>query len=158
MPAHSATPRPACTRPLPPRRRPTPARARSRLDQERNMVQCSDLKTMNRAIAVALCASLAFSGCAPVTRKQHAQSQVPAAATDNTTALISAYVQKLPLGTRVRVERTEGGAIRGTLMNATADTLVVQRNTRIPEPPMDIAIAHVTRVTVEDGHGGGWGK
>jgi hypothetical protein len=69
-------------------------------------------------------------------------------------ATMAEFVQQLPVGSKVRVERTEGGAIRGTLMKAMADAIVVQKNTRVPEPPVEIALSSVTRVTVEGGGSG----
>jgi hypothetical protein len=41
-------------------------------------------------------------------------------------------------------------------MKASDTVIVVQRNTRIPEPPVEISIDQVTRVTIESG--GGTGK
>jgi hypothetical protein len=67
-------------------------------------------------------------------------------------SLLADYVQRIPAGSKVRVERTNGETLRGTLMKATADLLVVQKNTRVPENPVEVPLAEVTRVTVETGH------
>lgn len=61
------------------------------------------------------------------------------------------YVQRLPAGSKVRVERADGTSLRGTLMNATSDLIVVQKDTRIPEPPVEVPIAQVSRVTLTGG-------
>ena len=67
------------------------------------------------------------------------------------------YVQRLPAGSTVRVERTDGTSVRGTLMRATGAVVVVQKNTRIPEPPVEVPMAQVARVTL-NGNGMGTGK
>ena len=57
----------------------------------------------------------------------------------------------IPAGSRVRVERTTGGTLRGTLIKAGTDSITVQRNTRVPEPPVDILLGTVTRLTLDQG-------
>jgi hypothetical protein len=66
-------------------------------------------------------------------------------------AEIAQYVQKLPTGSKVKVERASADSVKGTLMSATDTVLVVQRDTRIPEAPMNIPLDQVTRVTVDNG-------
>ena len=61
------------------------------------------------------------------------------------------YAQRIPAGTKVRVERTAGGTLRGTLIRASAEAVTVQRNTRVPEAPVEIPIATVTRLTLDQG-------
>ena len=110
---------------------------------------------LKRTIAVLLCAALVTSGCASAAgpRAAHAprqgSEQAPAAPVD--TATMSAYVQKLPAGSRVRVERSNGQTIKGTLMKTTPDEIVVQKNTRNPEAPVTIPIAQIARVTLDSG-------
>jgi hypothetical protein len=100
-------------------------------------------------LALVLCATVLTTGCASAgARSALAGPQAPV---PNQRATMAEYVQQLPVGSRVRVERVEGGAIRGTLMKATGDAIVVQKNTRLPEPPIQIALSDVTRVTVEGG-------
>ena len=104
---------------------------------------------VKKMLALVLCATIAASGCAS------SGARVALAATPQTpvtdTRVMADYVQQLPAGSKVRVERTKGGSIRGTLMKATAESIVVQKNTRVPEPPVEIALATVTRVTVDGG-------
>lgn len=110
---------------------------------------------LKRAIALVLCAALPAAGCAtagprvamPAAAAMPAQREVLAPRAD--TAAIASYLQKLPVGSRVKVERVSGGPIRATLIKATDDGIVVQRNTRVPEPPIEIRIADVTRVSLE---------
>jgi hypothetical protein len=72
-------------------------------------------------------------------------------------AAMADYVQRLPAGSKVRVERTDGTSFRGTLMKATGEGILVQKNTRIAEPPVDVPLAQIARVTV-DGGGSSTGK
>jgi len=68
------------------------------------------------------------------------------------------YVQKLPAGSRVRVERLDGSSFRGTLMKAEENSIVVQKSTRVAEPPVEIPMGQIARVTVENGGGTSTGK
>jgi hypothetical protein len=76
-------------------------------------------------------------------------AQTPAAPSVQDRTVLAEYVQRLPAGSRVRVEQTNGSSLRGTLMKATPDTIVVQKNTRVPEPPVEVALSQVTRVTLD---------
>ncbi len=100
-----------------------------------------------KALALVLCGCLAAAGCAS---GGGTRIQSPAFG-PNDRAAIADYVQKLPAGSKVKVERTTGDAVSGTLMKASDTALVVQRNTRIPEAPVSIAIDQVTRVTLQSG-------
>jgi hypothetical protein len=97
--------------------------------------------------AVLLCVALAASGCASTSGPRVAQDS--AAPLDR--ALLAEYAQRIPTGSRVRVERTTGGTLRGTLLKTGSDQVTLQRNTRIPEPPVDIPFGSITRLTVENG-------
>ena len=52
---------------------------------------------------------------------------------------------------RSSIERSTGGSLRGTLLRSTPDSVTVQRNTRVPEPPVDVAFGTITRLTLEGG-------
>jgi hypothetical protein len=99
-------------------------------------------------LAVVICCALATSGCASASGTRYAQ--VPDAAVMDK-AMLADYVERIPAGSRVRVERTNGDSLRGTLMKATSDVLVVQKHTRVPEPPVEVPLAQVTRVTLDGG-------
>jgi hypothetical protein len=45
--------------------------------------------------------------------------------------------------------------LKGTLLKATDDAIVIQRNTRIPEAPVNVPLDQITRVTIENGGGSG---
>jgi hypothetical protein len=74
----------------------------------------------------------------------------PAAVADQ--ALMADYVQHLPAGSRVRVERRRGVTITGTLMQATSDAIVVQENSKTPRAPVTVLIPDIARVTLDKGH------
>ena len=106
-------------------------------------------------LVVVLCSALVAPGCASasgprVARGAPPPAQEPNAAAQDTT-LLAEYVQRIPVGSKVRVERTNGGSLRGTLMKASADALVIQKNTRVPEPPVEVPLAQVARVTLDTG-------
>lgn len=108
-----------------------------------------------QTIALTLCAAL-FSGCATgggprLAMTSQGQTSMGRGASDP--AVMSEYVQKLQLGTKVRVDRADGKVVKGTLMKATADAIVVQTRTRMPEPPIEIRLADVLAVTPEAGNG-----
>lgn len=108
-----------------------------------------------QSIAVTMCAAL-LSGCATgggprVAMMSLPQSTASKAAPDP--AVMAEYVQKLPLGTKVRVDRASGRSVRGTLMKATAESIIVQPRTRLPEPPVEIPLADVLAVTPEAPNG-----
>ena len=99
-------------------------------------------------VAALVCAAVTTTGCASASGPRIAQA--PSAPVQDS-AVLADYVQRLPVGSRVRVERSGGEVLRGTLMKATADSIVVQKNTRVPEKPVEIALSDVTRVTLETG-------
>lgn len=102
---------------------------------------------LRQVTAITLCAAMAATGCASASGPRVAQA--PAAPNVQDRALLADYVQRLAAGSRVRVERTNGESVRGTLMKATPDAIVVQKNTRVPEAPVEIPLADVTRVTLD---------
>jgi hypothetical protein len=100
-----------------------------------------------KTVAAFVCAALMTTGCASASGPRLAQA--PAAPNVQDRAVLSEYVQRLPAGSRVRVERANGDSLRGTLMKATADLIVVQKNTRVPEAPLEVPLSEVTRVTLD---------
>lgn len=101
-----------------------------------------------RTIAILVCVAVINAGCATATTGgvRFADGSQQSAATR---AAIAEYVQQLKPGLAVRVGRSDGRTIRGTLMKATADTLVLQPRARVPEPPVEIPLADVVSVTPE---------
>jgi hypothetical protein len=109
---------------------------------------------LSAGIAVLVAATFLTQGCAATMRN----AQPPDRPRTADPAVLADYVQRLPPGTSVKVERTSGRSLRGTLMKATADAIVVQPRTRLPEPPIEIPLAEVLTVTPESGNGGSIGK
>lgn len=104
---------------------------------------------LKKLTALCLCAVMAATGCASASGGRLPQAPPGPQVQDRT--VFADYVQRLPAGSKVRVERSNGDALRGTLMKATADIIVVQKHTRVPETPVQIPMAEVTRVTLESG-------
>lgn len=98
-----------------------------------------------------MCTMLAAPGCA-TTRATRVQAPGHSTAAADQ-SLLSEYVQKLTPGSAVRVDRTAGGSVRGTLIKATDRSVVVQPRTRLPEPPVEVALSDVLSVTPESPRG-----
>ena len=105
---------------------------------------------MRRLVAILSCVTLIAPsvGCASGGGTRILAQPQPGVAD---TAAMADYVQRLPAGSKVRVERTDGTSLRGTLMRAGSDAIVVQKNTRIPEQPVEVPIAQLARVTLNGG-------
>ena len=110
---------------------------------------------VKQLMAVVLCGTVALGGCASAPGPAIKQDpQAPARpAVDRT--VMADYVQRIPAGSKVRLERTDGHTLRGTLMKATAETVVVQQNTRVPEPPIEVPVASIARLTLDQGASAG---
>lgn len=104
---------------------------------------------LKQTLALALCVAIATAGCASSSGGPAPATAPLPAKTD--TATMADYVQRLPAGSRVRIDRTNGHPVKGTLMRASAETITVQANTRVPEPPIEIPIGDVTRVALDRG-------
>lgn len=102
--------------------------------------------TSHRLLALVLCVSTTACATAGGHRVQPAQQPV-------NPALLAEYVQKLPLGETVRVDRLTGATVRGTLMKATAELVVLQPRTRVPVPPVEIPLTDVARIAPDNGGG-----
>jgi hypothetical protein len=105
-------------------------------------------KHARSAIAIVLCTAVATAGCAAT----GARGVAVAPGTDRQSTnpdVLAEYVQRLPAGSAIRIHRVSGGTLRGTLMKATEQMMVVQPRTRVPEPPVEIAYKDVVSVTPE---------
>lgn len=95
--------------------------------------------------AMILCVALMTAGCASAAGPRVAAAPPPAV----DRAVMAEYAQRIAPGSKVRVERTNGPLLRGTLMKAGAESITVQRNTRVPEPPIEIPIDAIARLTLD---------
>jgi hypothetical protein len=114
------------------------------------------MKNIHRAVALMICTALVAPGCATA-RGGRVPTTGPSADAANH-SLLADYVQTLTLGSAVRVERTAGGSLRGTLIKATDRSIVVQPRTRLPEPPIEVPLGDVLSVTPESSRGPNIGK
>ncbi|PYR61617.1 MAG: hypothetical protein DMF85_01730, partial [Acidobacteria bacterium] len=90
-------------------------------------------------MALLLCASLVESGCAAGGGLRAATFMAPARFAERADRgqtdprVLAEYVQKLPVGSVVKVELRSSRSVKGTLIKATSESVIVQRNTRIAE-------------------------
>jgi hypothetical protein len=103
---------------------------------------------LRKTLALVLVSALLTSGCASASG-----GRVPAAAPSVDPTAMAEYIGRIPPGSRVKIERTNGDSMRATLMKTTAQGIIVQRNTRVPEPPIEIPTAEVARLTLDHGTG-----
>ena len=104
--------------------------------------------SMRRATAMLLCAGLALPGCA--TARAGGVTIAPARVQPGVEShVLAEYVQRLPPGSDLRIGRRTGGTLRGTLVKATALSVVVQPRTRVPVPPIEIPLTDVVSVIPE---------
>jgi len=114
-------------------------------------------KTFKHAMAIMMCAAMAASGCATAGGTRVVSAPFAPQGSEGR-AVLAEYVQKLPTGSSVRVDRANGRSVRGTLMKATNQSLFVQPKTRIPEGIVEIPLDNVLRVTPEVQNGSGLGR
>jgi hypothetical protein len=69
---------------------------------------------------------------------------------------LTTYLKQLPPGSKVRARLIDGSTVRGTLMKAGDEGIVVQMNARLPEPPRNVAIDQIRAVELDSP--GGVGK
>lgn len=112
---------------------------------------------MRQTIVVVMCAAVAASGCATGGATRRSSILAPPAAGAGR-AVLAEYVQKLAPGTSVRVDRTKGRTVRGTLMKASGQSIFLQPKTRIPEGILEIPLDDVLRVTPETQNGSNLGR
>ena len=110
---------------------------------------------MKRLLALVLSASIGASGCASTLANQTTGGFQPTSRTALRVdpMLMADYIRQLPVGSRVRVSLADGSAISATLMKHDADPIVVQRRTRLPEPPIEITVRDILAVELESKSG-----
>jgi hypothetical protein len=107
---------------------------------------------MKRFLALILSVLLAAPGCAATIARQTRDSGARNPSAPDP-ALMSDYIRQLPVGSRVRVTLASGKVIRATLMKRDADPIVVQRRTRIPEPPFEISVREILAMELDTPNG-----
>ena len=82
---------------------------------------------LRKSLALLVVAALVTSGCASTSG-----GRVPVTApTVADPSMMSEYVQRLPAGARVKIERTNGESMRATLMKATAKAMPLLSQTMV---------------------------
>ena len=112
---------------------------------------------MRRTLALLLCAAVAAPACAlpRASATRIAPPPTPLSQPGNRVdpMLMADYIRQLPVGSRVRISRADGSVLRATLMRRDTDPIVVQRRTRIPEAPVELAVGDILAVELETGNG-----
>jgi hypothetical protein len=62
--------------------------------------------------------------------------------------------EAIPLGSKVKVQTSEGRRLNGTLMRVDGDALMLKRNTRRPEPALTVAFTDIAKLERDQGNGG----
>jgi hypothetical protein len=105
---------------------------------------------MRRGLVLLLCTMIATAGCATVNRAYMQRSSTPRSSSGRVDpGLMADYIRQLPVGSRVKISRSNGAVIHGTLMKRDTDPIVVQRRTRLPEEPITIPIADILALEPE---------
>jgi hypothetical protein len=66
--------------------------------------------------------------------------------------------EAIPLGSKVRVQTTDGRRLTGTLMRVDDTGVLVKKTTRLPEPAATVAYADLSRLERDHGNGVNIGK
>jgi hypothetical protein len=106
-------------------------------------------RLMRKSLSVVLVAILMLPGCAVSRASQTGAVSARSRGSTADPAVMAAYVRQLRVGSRVRLNRTNGDEIRGTLMKNDGDPLVIQRRARIPEPPIEVPLRDVVAVELD---------
>jgi hypothetical protein len=88
------------------------------------------------AMVVALAASPVLAGQKEITRVMEA-------------AAFKQMASAIPLGARVKLQTTAGRRMTATLLAVHDDAVIVQRASRLPEPPVTIPFADLARLERE---------
>jgi len=113
-----------------------------------------------------LIAMLAVPGCAPRWRTTTSPADLPAVArsasgeqTPRAAELWHQVAQRLPPGARVNVELATGARMKGVLLAAENDALVIKPRTRVPESERRVPYASIGTLELDaSGSGVGVGK
>jgi hypothetical protein len=93
----------------------------------------SGMRWHRAGLVALLCAAVAGQGCGAALHGGAWRDAPQPSAWDR--AVLADYLQRLPPGTTVKVERVSGRTIRGTLMQTSGEALILLPRTRLAEPP-----------------------
>jgi hypothetical protein len=75
------------------------------------------------------------------------------AAQATSTDVLRSYVEKLPIGSTVKVKMKEGKGVKGTLMLVESDAIVVKPKTRIARPERRLPLTEIEFVELQERNG-----
>jgi hypothetical protein len=101
---------------------------------------------MRRTIACFVSLVLLLPGCATTGAIDRTVSE---SQWTSAQASMADYVQRLPVGSRVRVDLADGRRLRGTLMRANDTSVLLSPATRVPEPPVEFAVRDLRAVELD---------
>lgn len=113
---------------------------------------------MRKILSLLLVVALTLPGCASSHASQGPSVATPSVPRTGDPKVMADYIRQLRVGSRVRLSRTNGDEIRGTLMKNDGDPVVVQRRARIPEAPIEVPLAEVIAVELDTHNGGSVGR
>lgn len=103
---------------------------------------------MKKILTVLLCLVLAAPGCA--TRQGVPRAATPSSVPWTADAGVMAdAVNRIPVGTRLRVHLADGRTVRGTLMHAGATSIIINPRVRVPEPPIEVPLDELRGFEIE---------
>ncbi len=103
---------------------------------------------MKKFLAVLLCVALGAPGCA--TRGTIRMGSSPSTSTwTPDPGLMADSVTRIPVGARLRVHLADGRSMRGTLMHASATSIVINPRVRVPEPPVEVMLTDLRGFEIE---------
>lgn len=76
------------------------------------------------------------------------------ASTAEEVAALKAMAAAIPLGSRVKINTREGRRLTATLMSVQNETIVVKRETRVPEPAITVRFDELARLERAERGGG----
>ena len=62
--------------------------------------------------------------------------------------------ETIPLGSKVKVQTVEGRQLKGTLMRVDGSSVMLKRNTRMPEPALTVAFTEIAKLERDEPGGG----
>jgi len=113
---------------------------------------------LSRRLGALLMALVFAAGTTPLAAAQRIRTVAAPPEAPPSLELLRAYVQKLPIGSPVKVTPRTGKPVKGILMVVDDEAIVVKPRTRIPRPEQRFALADVDFVELEPRNGGSIAK
>lgn len=113
------------------------------------------MSRVSRSIATILIITLTSALTTARLAAQDSISDATAAAANQaaTVDLLRAYVERLPIGSIVKVKLKQGKGVKGTLMVIEPDAIVVKPKTRIARPERRLPLTEIEFVELQERNG-----